>query len=83
MEPQKPNKSTAAKTDLVIQMKTLKTYQPVEFNKNLEKYFKTTRPGMEGLTIEFNVTQQIIYLRQPDKGCRIVVPANVEYMEPV
>lgn len=69
------------KSDLILQIKVLKTYQPVEFNKQLDTYFTPERQGMKDIHIEFNVTQQLIHIRQ-GKIHRIVVPANVQYMDP-
>jgi hypothetical protein len=78
----KPTKA-ASKSDNVIAIKTLKTYQDVQFDRNLHTYFTALRREMEGMTIEFNVTQQLIHIKHPKSSTHIiVVPANVQYLEP-
>ena len=83
MEPNvKLNKTAPAKhAGEVLAVKVLKTYQPVQFNKNLDKHFTADRPGMDGLVITFDTKRQIIFISQPGKDNKIVVPANVEFME--
>ena len=65
----------------LLNVKTLKTYQPVEFKHNLETFFTARRPGMEGMLITFDTKQQIIHIKQPGKDYKVVVPANVAYIE--
>jgi hypothetical protein len=69
-------------TTTLISMKTVKTYQPVSFNHKLDTFFTAARSGMEGLTIEFCPEHQLIHMRQPGGDYKIIVPANIQYMEP-
>ena len=74
-------KSKATIPANLLAIKTLKTYQPVQFNKNLDKHFTAERPGMEGMVITFDTDRQIIIIEQQGRDKKVVVPANVEFLE--
>jgi len=81
-KPLKQNKPAEASPS-VIYMRTLKTYQPVQLNQKLDTHFTNKRQGMEDIVIEFHVDKQLIHLYLGKKDHKIIVPANVAWMEPV
>lgn len=79
-QPKKTSKATAG-SEQVLDIKTLKTYRPVKFGRDVDSFFTAKRPGMEGMTIKFDTARQLIIIEQPNVDRKIVLPANVEFME--
>jgi len=74
---QKPKQNKAVAMDL----KELKTYRPVQFNKQLESFFHPANPKFKGLTMQFDATMQVVRIDLPGKDSVMIVPANIEYMK--
>lgn len=66
---------------VLFQIATLKTYQPVMFHQKLDTHFTPKRQGMEKIEITYDPELQLITLKS-DKDHKIIVPANVAWMEP-
>ena len=77
------SKNSGATEKRNFYVKTLKTYQPVEFGptKELHNYFTSRNKKFEHLVMEYDPDMQFIHLRMGSIH-RIIFPANIQFMEP-
>lgn len=65
----------------LIELSELKTYRPVQFNKQQESFFKHGNPKFQGLHMTFDPATRLIEVVVPDKDAVVLVEANIEYMK--
>jgi hypothetical protein len=62
-----------------MKLKTLKTYQSVRFNTKDETHFDSRIPRFEGIEMEYDVSNAVVYVKLAGKDSVIIFPTNIAY----